>query len=418
MKHDLHNTKPTMSRCLDDVELQLYVSNNESLIVRSAQEDSVSDHLAHCKICSRRERAMRVSFGRSLSRVLKLAGIEDAVFASIENNDKTAITEAVSKCSSLSVGGFQSGDPVCISTVDHPDVPGRKAFVSMPDASKPKHPENTNRNQNQQEYMNERKATLYALSQLTRDHEEKELAANWVITNFPLASGYGFFFDAGSQCLEVWRGLVQRIDKEHIENITALTSNLMVLQSWADNFTNAQLHVPNVQIAGERFDAGHLAFYGNAARDQLLSHNFRPAAVFIGAGGIEFDSGSIWLGYHAGDPERDAKKLLFQCLAKSRVILATPSKIGNAGGLALNILSIDNLDSRAPIYLVSVEPEVGSPYKKQYDQAEREMRSESVQKALVERGIVFHWIAINRESNQARCETYPKLEESSILPKA
>ena len=160
------------------------------------------------------------------------------------------------------------------------------------------------------------------------------------------------------------------------------------------------------------FDAEHQAFYGKSVRTSLMSPNFRPSAVYIGTSGIEFDDrAGILLGYHAGDPEKDVKMALFQCPAKARVILATPRKISNAGGRVFDVLSVPELDVRAPIYLVTTEPEPKTTEEKLFNQALKVFKSKKIQNAIRDKGIKFHWIIVDRKSADV-----PKAVEHIIAP--
>ena len=77
------------------------------------------------------------------------------------------------------------------------------------------------------------------------------------------------------------------------------------------------------------------------------------------------------------------------------MILATPSKIGNPGGRVFDIMSVDSL-SRAPIYLVTTEPQTGnSADNERFAAAGRALRSPKMQSRLRERGVEFHWVVVD-----------------------
>lgn len=257
---------------------------------------------------------------------------------------------------------------------------------------------------------------LFALAQRQVDPDDKDLAAEWVATDLPLTNGAGIFVDAGSQCMAVWKAIVGQIEKNQFANLAVVTNSLLVLQDWPDSLTKIpQLQGTTVEPAGEIFDAPHLAFYGEAVRTKLTSPHFRPSAVYIGASGIEFDEqAGILLGYHAGEPERASKELLFQCSCKdARVILATPKKIGNPGGRVFDILSVKGLDPKAPIYLVSAEPKADSvEERQQFEAAKRVLQGETMVSKLREKGLTFHWITLDRESRDV-----PKVKEHMIVPR-
>jgi hypothetical protein len=255
--------------------------------------------------------------------------------------------------------------------------------------------------------------TLFALAQRQVDPDDKALAAEWVATDLPLTNGAGIFVDAGSQCMEVWKAIVGQIEKSRFANLAVVTNSLLVLQDWPTSLTKIpQLQGTTIEPAGEIFDAPHLAFYGEAVKTKLTSPHFRPSAVYIGASGIEFDEeAGILLGYHAGEPERASKELLFQCPCKDfRVILATPKKVGNPGGRVFDILSVRGLDPKAPIYLVSAEPKAGSPEERQFEAAKRVLQSERMKMKLLEKGIRFHWITLDRHQREA-----PKVKEHVVV---
>jgi DeoR/GlpR family transcriptional regulator of sugar metabolism len=234
----------------------------------------------------------------------------------------------------------------------------------------------------------------FALHQKTLDSKRKDVVAEWAVENFRLSSGAGVFFDAGSSCLKAWEALRQQISQREIMHISVVTNNFMILMDWANkSFTKLQDTI--VDMVGGSFDASHLALYGEGVRQRLMSGTFRPAVVYIGSSGIEFDDrGSMLFGYHANEPEREVKELLFQCPCKARVILATARKIGNAGGTVFDLLQVPNLDVKAPLYLVTTPPEPDTLEQELYERALRLYSSDRVQEAILEKGLNFKWIEI------------------------
>ncbi len=262
--------------------------------------------------------------------------------------------------------------------------------------------------------MEEDKNISFAQAQKAVDHDDKVLSAQWVADDLPLKNGAGIFLDAGSCCLTFWQEIIGQLCANRYSNITVYTNNFMVLQEWAEKVATPQLQGTIVEMAGNLFDAPHLAFYGEGVRRMLMSGVFRASAVYIGTSGIEFDqeTGEILFGYHAGDAEHDVKEVLFQCPARKRIILATPQKIGFAGGRVFDVLSVNKLDNRAPIYLVTTEPEPGSECEQQFNEAKKSFLGDKIQTAIYKQGLEFHWIIVDRKSGET-----PKAKERLDAPR-
>lgn len=244
----------------------------------------------------------------------------------------------------------------------------------------------------------------FALAQLEVDPKEKELAARWAVCHLPLTSGAGIVLDAGTSCLAVWESLVEQICTGRLAHLLVYTNNLLVLEHWRDHVSTPQIRETKVKLFGWELDPSHMAFYGSEdARKKLLSDSLRPSIVYIGTSGIEFDAHrGILFGYHQDDAEREIKELLFKCYAKTRIILSTPSKMGQAGGQVLNLLSIPHLDAEAPIYLITTRPKPGErkKIKDQFDRAKKTFASPEIQNAIRQKGIDFHWIVVDPESGE------------------
>lgn len=149
--------------------------------------------------------------------------------------------------------------------------------------------------------------------------------------------------------------------------------------------------------AGSVFDDEHLAFYGEAVKEVLMAGHFRPSVTYVGTSGLEFDDrAGILFGYHAGEAELQVKEYLFECPTKTRVILATPNKIGVAGGLAFDVLKSAKLDTRAPIYLVTVAPEPGTESEEQFAEARKIFLGDSIQSKIRDKKLEFHWVTLRR----------------------
>ena len=272
----------------------------------------------------------------------------------------------------------------------------------------------------QQRIVPERKPLTYgtetppfAIAQSRVDPQAKQLVASWVSQHLHLKSGAGIIIDAGSSCLEVWRAIVDQIEDNQFAFLTVYTNSYQVLEHWRDRLNNRQVQQTNVQLIGSKLDAEHLAFYGQEAVDKVMTHDFRAMNVYIGISGIEFDEeGRILVGYHADEPELQIKKLLFQCHAQKRIILATPAKIGFAGGRVFNVLDVKGLNTDAPIYLVTINPEKGSKEEKQFKQAMRVFQSKAMEHAISNKKMVLHWITIDHKNDGV-----PKMIAHLVLPK-
>lgn len=253
------------------------------------------------------------------------------------------------------------------------------------------------------ENMKEPKLLPFALAQLESEALEKGAVSTWVDDHYPVTPGAGLFFDAGSQPFKQWEKTLQRLVRGEMSHIGVVTSNSQILNSFQEHNLVPALRGTTVAIAGDQFDAEHLAFYGRQARERLTSGTFRPSVVYIGTSGIEFDGSSIWFGYHAGELEREAKSLLFECPAKARVILATPRKIGNAGGSVFNVLALEHLNTGAPIRLVSTTPVTGEDSDKiaRFERAKKAFLAAELQDTLKAKGIVFSWTIVNPKTGDA-----------------
>jgi len=244
---------------------------------------------------------------------------------------------------------------------------------------------------------------LFAIAQLNVDAEDKQLAAKWVARELPLASGAGLFLDAGTSCREMWNQIMEEI-KDRYANLAIATNNLLVIKEWIDGLMRVPaLQGTSLETAGEICDVSHLAYYGEALRKKLMSRNMSFSAIYIGASGIEFhEEGGIRLSYHAGDPERQFKELLFRCPCSTkgaRVILASPVKIGNPGGRVLDILSIKDMDTSVPIYLVTAEPKQDDKDAQgRFKRAKDILCSQRMTSRLTEKGVEFHWVIVDREN--------------------
>lgn len=251
----------------------------------------------------------------------------------------------------------------------------------------------------------------FALAQKNVDPDDKKLVALWAAEEKPLSDGAGVFIDAGSSCLAVWEVIREQLSMAKFANILVSTSNFLILQDWATKPSDSNFPGTSMEMAGDIFDAPHMAFFGETAEKKLLSGSFRPAVVYIGTSGVEFEEDSLLLGYHAGDLEKDAKELLFKCPAKVRIILATPRKIGNAGGRVFNVLAIENIDARAPIYLVTTTP-TGAEEEMQFSCAKSTFSGEAFETAVRDKGLEVHWIIVDRNSTEV-----PKAVEHLVIQK-
>jgi len=249
----------------------------------------------------------------------------------------------------------------------------------------------------------------FAQAQKQVDPDDKDLVARWIGDELRLSNGAGVFLDAGSQCMVLWKAIREQVRKNLYSHLAVRTNNFLVLDQWVQD---QALHPQGntIETVGDVFDVGHLAFYGPAAKSRLMEGNFRPT-IYIGTSGIEFSDGSILFGYHQGSLEGDFKQLLFQCPARSRVILATPQKIGNAGGRVFDLLKLDGLNVSAPIILVTTNPQKGTAAEKAFQEAQKALREESMQDAIRKKGIKFTWVTVDRDSRDT-----PKALETFTVP--
>jgi len=407
----LRNQLPTdFGACTTDLELAFLLAGPLHSELRRPVE-VIQRHLELCYDCRQR-------FEQESLRLRH----DQALFRHMAGAPPFAETEIDSKASESGVKNLSDDSSSrCLLKPGDRDEDGKKLAVHRTgifsqaggDATKAVQEDcpaiSLSKTKNHQDDMNEHSTNkkLYVHEQTNLEKEEKEIEARWIANDLPLQNGSGLFIDAGSSCFVCWERIAERFNQDHLSFGSVLTSSLLVLQSWAENHASAPSHIPRLQIAGGLFDADHLAFYG---ADRSRFDGFRPTAVLIGAFGVEFEPGRLWLGYNAGDPERDAKKLLFQCNAKRRIILLTPSKIGNAGGSNLDVLEIEGLDANAPIYLVTTEPPAGTVYRRAFDNAKKIMRSKEMTAKLQSKGLVIHWVTLKKDSGdkiQDDIETFP-----------
>lgn len=263
------------------------------------------------------------------------------------------------------------------------------------------------------EHIQSHKSGDYALMQQDVAPRHKELAAKWVLNELSFGSGAGLILDAGSSCWKLWKETAKAIEAGDYPHLTIYTNNLFVLDEWRENSYKPQIRSTKVKIFGWELDCSHRAFYGGTdeVRQRLTDKNFRPWAVFIGTSGIEFGGkDGILFGYHADEAELQIKKILFQCKTRMRIILATPQKIGYAGGIVFDILDVKGLDTTAPLYLVTTAPDQEEKsHQKQFYEARRIYKSEAMQQKIRESGLSFHWIILDPKTGIIR-------EELKILP--
>ena len=243
------------------------------------------------------------------------------------------------------------------------------------------------------------KAYEYAVRQEDVEKREKTLIAKWVTNNFPFGDGDGILLDAGSSCLAVWDEFSRKIG-EDITHLSFWTNNFQVLKRWASSREYA-IRETQLEILGSVLDPSHQAFFGPIARQALTPSSFRPKAVYIGCSGVVFDPNEgILFSYHAGDRERDFKQLLFQCSCSLRFILATGKKVGAIGAHAFDILSIRDVSSRGPIYLVTTEPEPET--REQFEQSKAAFQKQEMAGRIRRAGLDFHWVILDSETGEQK----------------
>jgi DeoR/GlpR family transcriptional regulator of sugar metabolism len=391
--------------CVTDVELSCLLSRSlNRLLPRSAE--ILYRHVVACVDCKLRLVTTLRALRRDQDKLRRLAGAPRL--------KKLAATDE-----DLILDCFGPLRPVPETVQELTDsatlVAASDKVIDLPDSSSPStisHHLNAMHKYIEPSVVESRTfAPLYVDDQLKREVDEKQLVARWIAEDLPLTYGSSLFIDAGSQCCFAWRALLEKINRDKLSQLSVLTSSMLVLEDWSKNYCDAQQRVPRVQISGGDFDAPHLAFYG---ADKSRFSNFRPAAVLIGAVGIEVRPDGILLGYNAGAQEHADKKLLFHALrAKRHIVLATPSKIGDPGGMAFDILSLNpsELDSSAPIYIVTTTPAKGTIHEEALQTTLATLRSAQMQTRLKEKGLVLRWVTVSEGPNKeliSKTEEFPE----------
>ena len=82
------------------------------------------------------------------------------------------------------------------------------------------------------------------------------------------------------------------------------------------------------------------------------------------------------------------KELLFQSPCKARVILATARKIGDAGGVVFDLLSL--VDEKTPLFLLTTPPKKGGDEQKRYERALGIYRATGCRKRFWRKGSTFN----------------------------
>ena len=217
-----------------------------------------------------------------------------------------------------------------------------------------------------------------------------------------IRDGDTIFIDAGSSPMKVWESLKVL---EGYKYKSVYTSNYLIIKDWMDNSYNIpESSNSKVIMVGNKLDRDHGAFYGDALCSTMEDPSFRPAVMFIGCAGIEFDKAhGIFYGYHGDDLEASAKTSYFKCRSRIKIILATPEKIGSAGGQVFNLLNIRDFDYESPICLITTEPEEKRE-KHNFDRAMQIFKSSEFMKLIKGRKIKFRWIVIDSKVGKFKYE--------------
>jgi DeoR/GlpR family transcriptional regulator of sugar metabolism len=234
----------------------------------------------------------------------------------------------------------------------------------------------------------------WANLQRESDMDRKNRVATWAVRYFRLQGASGVYFDSGTSATQIWEALGRQIGEGGPSQLQVVTNNLMILNHFA-NDPSPLLFGTRMESVGEFFDVLHQSFYGPGIAKRFQSGTFRPDIVYIGTNGISFGpDGAILFGYHASEPEREVKELLFAnpCRARKRVILATGKKIGNPGGTVFDILKLEHLDLRSPLYLVTTPPEPDE--REMYEEALQAYQTDMVQEAISKSGLQFTWLEV------------------------
>ena len=236
----------------------------------------------------------------------------------------------------------------------------------------------------------------FVFRQLGSDKDEKQSVAEWVCLHVPLKDNGGAVVDAGSSCLALFDLHMQQMLRGDLRFPAFVTNNFLVPQRWWEyRKENPAVSTAMINLYGKRLDPEHMALFEGDVATALMDSSFRPTNVYIGLSGIDFEpQGIVRCGYHGGKDEREIKELLFCKPCKQRIILLTPRKIGEAGGFVFDLRGIENLDKSAPIYLVTARPERGSSTENQFRETFERFRE--ARGRLLEEGLRFHWVTIER----------------------
>ena len=245
----------------------------------------------------------------------------------------------------------------------------------------------------------------YVKIQQQEDTLAKRLVANYALMqvqrNKIVRKGEPVYIDAGSSPMQIW----ESIKRVGLDFSSIYTSNYLIIRDWMESvYLSPEFSNSKVILVGDVLDPEHGAFYGGSLVEKMKDPSFRPAAMFVGCAGIEFDEDhGIFYGYHGDDLEAKAKQSYFKCRSKMKIILATPGKIGNSGGDVFNLKNIKNFDKESPVCLITTEPAEDQELDSFYA-AEKVFESGKFFKLVRSQGIDFHWIILDAKTGEFKRE--------------
>jgi DeoR/GlpR family transcriptional regulator of sugar metabolism len=237
----------------------------------------------------------------------------------------------------------------------------------------------------------------FAARQLTIDRDLKRTVARWVASELCPPPNSGVVLDSGSACFYMWESLFQGIKSGRSTYYNIVTNNISIIRHWAFNCSTSDTRNSLIRTFGNRIDTEDLAFYGGSY-EALVDVVFRPSHVFIGVMGFDVDREGIYIGYNGTEEELHVKELLFRKRAPYKIILGAPSKVGCAGGRALNLSNLNAVWSDTKVFFVTTEPEPETDEEKAFRHVFGVFESDSVQASLAEKGISISWITVGRDT--------------------
>ncbi len=267
-----------------------------------------------------------------------------------------------------------------------------------------------------------RRYVSFAMSQMEFRVDDKEVLARWIVQHMPVRTGAGIVIESGSSCLKIWDQILERVKQNICGNLVVYTNSDQVLGTLRDSMDDPHVRQIMMELVGSSLDVEHLAYYSSwnsdesnrEVRDKVMSDRFQPSYVYMGTSAVRFDAkGRIFLGYHAGYKERATKEVFLQRSTQARIIPVIADKIGYAGGLSIDVLGVEGLDS-SPIYLVTTPPRsTDQKGMERFARAKDAFLSEGMQQAISRHnGLVVHWVTVAASGGDA-----PIIKEHLVMPR-